>query len=134
MKEVVIVGLYRGEFLEGVMAVKYIMEMLPLDVGALDIGIGLEQLIRNWWGCQPPIKLDYVCWFTQDQGSESYFWSPPPAAMKTDVEMISEARHKRPYVYDITVCLWLMTILWRKKFEKINQPHVYHTHRAACLT
>ena len=69
MKELGIYGLSRGNLLYGVMAGKCTLEILPLNVRALDILGRLKQRIRNYWGCQPPIKLDQVGWFTKVQGS-----------------------------------------------------------------
>ena len=60
MKELRIDDFSRGEFLEGVMAGKDHLEMLTLDVEALNRAGGLKQLIRNWQGCQPLIKLDHL--------------------------------------------------------------------------
>ena len=77
MKEFLIDDLYRGDFLEGVMAVKYPLEMMPLKVVELDRAGRVDQWIKHWWGCQPLIKLDHVGCLTQGQGSESYLWVPP---------------------------------------------------------
>ena len=43
MKELGIDGLFRGDFLEVFMEVKYPLEILPLDVGSLYRSGGLEQ-------------------------------------------------------------------------------------------
>ena len=43
IKELGIYGLYRGDFLEGIITRKYPLEMLPLDVGALDRVGGLNK-------------------------------------------------------------------------------------------
>ena len=60
MKELGIDGLYIGYFPEGVMSLKYHLEMLPRYVGAWDILGGIDKWIRNWWGCQPLIKLYHM--------------------------------------------------------------------------
>ena len=49
MNELVIYGLSGGDFLEGVVAVKDPLEMLPLDVGSLGRAGRLKQWILNWW-------------------------------------------------------------------------------------
>ena len=79
--------------------------MLTLDVGELVRAGDLDKWIINWWGCQPLIKLDHMGWFTQDKGLEIYLWSPPPAEIETYMKMITEERHKRPYVFHtIVIC------------------------------
>ena len=64
---------------------KYTLDMLPLDIGTFYIVDGINQWIRNWWRYQPLIKLDRVGWFTKGQVSEIYLWSPPLAALETDM-------------------------------------------------
>ena len=47
MKEFLIDDLYRGDFLEGVMAVKYPLEMMPLKVVELDRAGRVDQWIKH---------------------------------------------------------------------------------------
>ena len=111
-------GLFRGDFLEGVTTLKYILEMLPLDVGALDRAGGIDQWIRYWWVYQQLIKLDHVHWFTQGNGSEGYMWFPTLDEMETSMDMITEAIHNSSYLLHVIVCPLLMTHLWRKALSK----------------
>ena len=68
MKELGINNLSRGDLLEGVMSRKDPLEILPMDIGALDRVFEIEKRIRDWWGFKPLIKLYNVGWFTQRNG------------------------------------------------------------------
>ena len=126
MKKLGIDVLSRGEFLEEFIAVKYHLDMLPLDVGALHRAIRLEKWIRNWWGCQPLVKLYHVGCFAEGKVSEIYLWSPSPAAMDTAMEMIPEASQNRPYVLHIIFFLCLMKNFWRKALKK-DSDFIFNT-------
>jgi hypothetical protein len=112
MKEAGIDGLSRGDMLEGMMVGRNPLSYLPLSLNANERSTGkVEEWVRGWWGAQPLLTLDAEGWFTKGQGSTSCLWMPPPTGMEVALELLAEARHKRPHVAHVVVALQLMTHL-----------------------
>lgn len=119
MKAAGIDGLSRGDMLEGMLLGRDPLQYVPLDKGALErSGGAVEEWIRSWWGGGNLVTLRPEGWFREAHGHGAFLWSPPPAAMETALEMLAEARHKRPYSAHVVVVPRLMTHLWRKQLGK----------------
>ena len=81
-------------------------------------GIAIETWIRAWWGQEELLKLAPDQWFIEAQKGRDCLWMPPPAAALVAVEMLAEAKLKRPDSAHILVIPRLMTHLWRKALRK----------------
>jgi hypothetical protein len=112
-------GLSRGDMLEGMMAGRNPLSYLPLSLNANERSAGkVEEWVRSWWGPSPLLTLDAEGWFTHGQEVTPCLWMPPPTGMEVALELLAEARHKRPHVAHIVVAPRLMTHLWRKQIGK----------------
>ena len=58
--------------------------------------------------------LDAMGLFEEEQRGDNILWTLSPAAMETALDLLLEARIKRPYKTNIVVISLLMEFLWRR--------------------
>ena len=116
MIETRIDGLYRGNNLGGLIGLEP-LKFFPLVKGATEISDNLEPWLRSWWG-YTLTPLYVMGWFDEEQRGNVLSWTPLLAAMETDLDLMLEARLKRPYKTHIVVIPHLMKLLWRIKMGK----------------
>lgn len=131
-------GLSRGEFTEGVMTGKSILEFIPLNQSALDRQPAILSWVQSWIPASNVNCLAIQDWFVKGHGtskgmknqdgvwmpgeiSEGWFiWHPPPAIADIAVEELEISRHKRKHLNHIFIVPRLMTFAWRKKLQKVS--------------
>ena len=119
MKGAGVDGLSRGDLLEGIMAHVDPLSFIPLNESCDERGGSvIETWIRAWWGQEELLKLAPDQWFIEAQKGRDCLWMPPPAAAPVAVEVLAEAKLKRPDSAHILVIPRLMTHLWRKALRK----------------
>ena len=128
MKEAGIDGLSRGDLLEGMMRRgEDPMRFLPISQSAQErSGGSVLRWIRTWWrskGGEPWSGSDLEelapeGWFSLYSSEAPRFWSPPPSAMETVMELFNEDRLMNPHLPHIFAVPRLMTHLWRKALSK----------------
>ena len=73
--------------------------------------------LRYWWGGML-MPLDAMGWFEEELRGVNILYTPSPEAMENALDLLLEARLKRPYETHIVVIFRLMTFLWRKNMGK----------------
>jgi hypothetical protein len=122
-------GLSIGDLDAGVMRGDSMLAFVPLHLGALDRSPTVLDWVQEW---SPNLLLPPLSpteWFTLGHGITSYtvngdgvtipdsaisphlvlVWSPPPAAAEAALDELSLARHKRPHLKHLFLCLRLFT-------------------------
>jgi hypothetical protein len=130
-------GLSRGDFMEGVMTGRSILNFVPLNRSALDRQPEILNWLKSWVPFRSLIRLKIEDWYDKGHGliggsKDTYgvwmptemeegwlIWDPPPAIADIAVEQLEESRHKRKHLNHIFVSPRLMTYCWRKKLSKI---------------
>jgi hypothetical protein len=129
-------GLSRGNFTEGSMKGKSVIEYIPFNLTALERSPTLKPWLDSWTGNALEV-LTPEGWFTRghdliddDEGrnveglwlpsyqSGKYLWSPAPAAAAAAVEELRKSRHKRTCSTHVFIVPRLMSPLWRKHLFK----------------
>jgi len=128
MKEAGIDGLSRGDLLEGMMRRgQDPMRFLPISQSAQERSGGLVMdWVESWWRTiegQPWMgeklrDLTPEDWFSLYGLTTPRFWSPPPSAMETVMELFNEDRLMNPHLPHVFAVPRLITHLWRKALSK----------------
>jgi hypothetical protein len=127
MKAAGIDGLSRGDLLEGMLkAGSDPMAFVPLGKNAEERSPGVVDWVRSWWSndngspwCNSHLKLlEPADWFSLHEVDQPRLWVPPPAAMRTILELFSEDRLVNPHIPHVFVVPRLMTYMWRKDLNK----------------
>ena len=130
-------GLSRGNFIEGVMIGKSMIEFIPISQSAMERSPELLTWIRGWSSVPTLTPLTENDWMIQGQGITTksvsntdgvqffqelepltLLWSPPPSISDVALEMLRKSIHKRPTHTHIVVIPKVMTYLWRKTILK----------------
>ena len=127
-------GLSRGNFMEGVMAGKKMIDFVPLNKSAFERSEHLLTWFKTWLpeGSTLLTPKDWyllghgVCGGSQNNENawipkydrSCKIWAPAPAAAYEAMAEPVRARHMDPYVGRVFVCPRLMTNLWRKQLMK----------------
>jgi hypothetical protein len=86
----------RGDFNQGRMAGKSILNFVTLHLSALERSAKLEDWVWSWWN-KDLGKLQTLRpegWFDKGQQDGCFLWAPPPAAVEVVDELLGEARHQ----------------------------------------
>lgn len=122
MKEMGIDDLSRGKLMDGIMAGKDPVSFLPFDKGANERSKGkVKRWIDDWWkdwDGGPLVEMGKDLWFESRHVKGARLWMPPPAAMRTIMEVFNEDRIADMKTTHIFAVPRLMTHLWRKKLIK----------------
>ncbi len=129
-------GLSRGNFTEGSMKGKDILEFVPINRSAIDRSPAVKEWLKTW--IKDDLEfLDPEGWFERghdmtrdgDRNSEGHWipsyksgyfvWTPPPAAAEIAVEELRKARHKRQDSTHLFIVPRLMKPYWYKHLCKV---------------
>ena len=94
---------------------------MSLHLSAIEWSTDVEPWIRSWWPVENE-ELQFLSphgWFCEGHSTGSFVWTPPPAAARPALDVLSTARHKRPSCMHIVVIPRLFTVLWRKFLGKL---------------
>ncbi len=129
-------GLFRGDYVGGVMAGHAMLSCIPLHLSAIARTPRLLTWLCSWlpdpaieplspeeWFVKGhgliPLGPDEVDWTPESAPQQVYLWSPAPAAAAAAVDKLSLSRMKRPTLLHILCCPRLCTHQWRKKLFKV---------------
>jgi len=114
-----LVGISRGDLVNGVMGGKEMLDFIPLNRGvdqrAPDLVNWVAEACGGNWKILSPRE-----WFHNVHLQEGkYIWCPAPAIADVALEQLCETRHTRPTSSHIFLCPALMTSRWRKRLGKV---------------
>ena len=115
-------GLSRGDFSNGVMNGKPMLDFVPIGRTVLDRSPSWRKLLESL----PPswvelTWLDPQMWFDIPFQEDGVFvWTPPPALANVALERLAEAHQIRPWNTHIMLVPGLWTAKWRKDLTKAS--------------
>ena len=122
MKDMGIDDLSRGHLMDGIIAGKHPLSFFPFNEGANErSGNKLKVWIESWWDNWDGgtlVEMTKDLWFESRHVKGARLWMPPPAAMRTVMEVFNEDRIADMKTTHIFAVPRLMTHLWRKKLGK----------------
>jgi len=130
-------GCSRGSLMEGMMAREDMLTFVDLALPVTERHPPLLDWVRLWTNCPGLLPLSPEGWFEEGYGitggvldqnnvwipmheaaGEIHSWSAPPAVADAALEELLKAWHKRTNTFHVLLIPHLMTLRWRRLFNK----------------